>query len=136
MGSRAWIGIALVKIASLYLMVGLVLGMAMALSQDFSLVSVHSHVLLLGWATLATTGIVYLVLPRCTETRLATAHFWLHNLGLPVMLVSLAVETLGEPRAEPVIGVGSTLVIVALGLFTLNVLRHAKAPDTAGSPVI
>lgn len=129
MGSRAGIGVALVKIASLYLMAGLVLGMTMAIGKDFSLVSVHSHVLLLGWATLATTGIVYLTLPRCADSRLAKAHFWLHNLGLPVMLLSLAAENLGEPRAEPVIGLGSTLVIVSLGLFTLNVARNATGGD-------
>jgi hypothetical protein len=61
------------------------------------------------------------------KTRLATAHFWLHNLGLPVMAASLAAEALGEPRAEPFIGVGSTLVVLALGRFTLNVLRNARA---------
>jgi hypothetical protein len=132
MSSRAWIGVILVKIASLYLLVGLVLGMAMALRKDIALVSVHSHILLLGWATLAITGIVYLVLPACAGTGLAVAHFWLHNLGLPVMMVSLATAALGAPRAEPVIGVGSILVITALGLFTLNVLRNATAPCAAG----
>jgi len=136
MSSRTWVGIALVKIESVYLLLGLIMGMAMALSEDFSLASVHSHVLLLGWATLATTGIVYLVLPRCAGTRLAVAHFWLHNVGLPLMLVSLAALTMGEPRAEPLVGVGSTVVIIALGLFTLNVLRNAGASDVARSPVV
>ena len=127
MSSRGWVGVALVKIASVYLLAGLVLGMAMAVAEDFRLVSVHSHLLLLGWATLALTGIVYLVLPRCADTRLAAAHFWLHNLGLPVMMLSLAAEHLGETRAEPLIGVGSMLVIAGLALFTVNVLRGAKA---------
>ncbi len=131
MSSRTRVGVCLVRIASLYLLAGLALGMGMALGKDFSLVAVHSHVLLLGWATLGITGIVYLVLPRCSGNRLATAHFWLHNLGLPVMMVSLAAETLGAPRAEPLIGVGSILVIVGLSLFTLNVLRNAGAPDAA-----
>jgi hypothetical protein len=131
MSSRARIGVSLVKIASLYLLGGLVLGLAMAMAKDFSLMSVHSHMLLLGWATLAITGVVYLVLPRCATTRLAGAHFWLHNLGLPVMMASLAAETLGVPRAEPLIAVGSLLVVVGLGLFTVNVLRNAGAPDTA-----
>lgn len=94
---------------------------------------VHSHVLLLGWATLAITGIVYLVLPRCAVTRLAAAHFWLHNLGLPVLVAGLTAEALGEPRAEPFVGVASTVVVVALGLFTLNVLRHATAADAGGA---
>ncbi len=124
---------SLVKIASVYLLAGLALGLAMALGRDFSLLAVHSHILLLGWATLATTGIVYLVLPRCASTRLAAAHFWLHNLGLPLAMASLAAEILGEPRAEPLVGVGSTLVIVGLGLFTLNVLRNAGASDAVDS---
>ena len=129
MSSRGWVGIALVRIASVYLLVGLVLGMAMAVAEDFRLVSVHSHLLLLGWATLAITGIVYLVLPRCADTRLAAAHFWLHNLGLPVMMLSLAAEHLGEPRAQPLIGLGSVLVIAGLAIFTINVLRGARAGD-------
>ena len=129
MSSRGWVGIALVRIASVYLLVGLVLGMAMAVAGDFRLVSVHSHLLLLGWATLAITGIVCLVLPRCADTRLAAAHFWLHNLGLPVMMLSLAAEHLGEPRAQPLIGLGSVLVIAGLALFTINVLRGARAGD-------
>ena len=129
MGSRGWVGVALVKIASVYLLAGLVLGMGMAVAEDFRLVSVHSHLLLLGWATLAITGIVYLVLPRCADTRLAAAHFWLHNLGLPVMMLSLAAEHLGEPRAQPLIGLGSVLVIAGLALFTINVLRGARAGD-------
>ena len=136
MNSRAWVGVSLVRIASVYLLVGLVLGLTMALRRDFSLLSVHSHILLLGWATLATTGIVYLVLPRCADTGLAVAHFWLHNLGLAVAMASLAAETLGEPRAEPLVGVGSILVIVGLGLFTVNVLRNARASDAADSPAV
>jgi heme/copper-type cytochrome/quinol oxidase subunit 1 len=79
------VGVTLVRISSLYLLVGLVLGLAMAIGKDFSLMSVHSHVLLLGWATLAIAGVVYLVVPRCAGSRLAAAHFWLHNLGLPVI---------------------------------------------------
>ena len=129
MGSSGWVGVALVKIASLYLLVGLALGLAMALAEDFRLVSVHSHLLLLGWATLAITGIVYVVRPRCADTRLAVAHFWLHNLGLPVMMLSLSAAHLGEPRAEPLVGLGSALVSGGLGLFTLNVLRTASSPD-------
>jgi hypothetical protein len=130
MSTRSRVGVRLVRIASVYLLAGLALGLAMGIGKDFSLMSVHSHVLLLGWATLALTGIVYLVLPACAGTRLAAAHFWMHNLGLPVMILSLAAETLGAPRAEPFIGIGATLVVAGLALFTLNVLRNASAPDS------
>ena len=72
---------------------------------------------------------VYLLLPRCAGTRLAVLHFWLHNLGLPVMVGALAAETLGVRGAAPYIGLGSTAVVVGLGLFTLNVLRNAADVD-------
>ena len=83
MSTRSRVGVRLVRIASVYLLAGLVLGLVMGIGRDFSLMSVHAHVLLLGWATLGLTGIVYLVLPGCAGTRLATAHFWLHNVGCP-----------------------------------------------------
>jgi hypothetical protein len=134
MESRTWIGMAFVKIASLYLLGGVVLGMVMGMAENFSLMSVHSHVLLLGWATLALSGVVYLIVPGCAENPLAVAHFWLHNLGLPVMLASLAAVALGHPGAEPVIGVGSSIVIAGLAFFTLNVLRNAKPRNAGRSP--
>ncbi len=34
------------------------------------------------------------------------------------------------------VGIGSTLVIVGLGLFTLSVLRNAKASDATGSAAV
>ena len=41
------------KIAVVYLFLGALLGITMGIFQNFALVPVHAHVLLLGWATLA-----------------------------------------------------------------------------------
>ncbi len=120
------LGITLIRIASIYMLAGLVLGVVMAISHDFTLSSVHAHVTLLGWATMGITGVVYLVLPRLSESRLSALHFWGHNIGLPVMMVSLGLFTYGNTAAEKVIGVGSVLVLAALGLFTVNLYLHGK----------
>jgi hypothetical protein len=137
MSTRDWLGVRLLKIASIYLVVGLLLGLWVAVRKDFAPTSVHSHLGLLGWTTMALTGLVYLVVPRCAGSPLATAHFWLHNLGLPVMMGSLAAERMGAAGVEPAIGLGSVLVIAGLLLFTLNVLRNARpqgTPDRRGGP--
>jgi cbb3-type cytochrome oxidase subunit 1 len=118
------LGIRLVKIASLYMLLGLVMGVAMAVSHDFTLSSVHAHITLLGWATMAITGIVYTVLPRCGESRLSAWHFWGHNIGLPVMMISLGLLTYGYTAAEKVIGLGSILVLLSLVTFTVNLYLH------------
>ncbi len=103
----------------------------MGIGKDFSLVSVHSHVLLLGWATLAidwrsSTSSC----PGARAPAWPRRHFWLAQpRAARDGRASLAAEALGAPRAEPFVGLGSILVIVGLGLFTLNVLRNAKAED-------
>jgi len=123
-------GLNLVRIASLYMLAGLVLGMVMAVRQDFSLVSVHSHIGLLGWAAMAITGLAYLALPKCSQSRLATIHFWLHNIGVPLLLCSLAFMVLsGNTGVEPLIGLGGFLIIAGIVAFTINVFVNGRAAE-------
>jgi cbb3-type cytochrome oxidase subunit 1 len=118
-------GVRLLQIAASYMVLGLGLGLAMGISGNFSLTSVHAHLLLLGWATMAIAGIVYLVLPDCARSRLATFHFWGHNLGMPIMLMSLAMKVNGQEKMEPLIGASSTLVLVSLVFFAINLFQNA-----------
>src|SRR5215475_14440938 len=59
------IGTNLIKVAAVYLLVGLTLGIGMGVSHDFRLSSVHAHILLIGWATMVISGVVYVILPNC-----------------------------------------------------------------------
>jgi len=76
--------VALIKIAAVYLLVSLAIGIYMAITHNHALATIHTHVVLLGWATMAVTGLVYLMLPACGGNRPAAAHSWLHTIGLPV----------------------------------------------------
>jgi len=118
------IGFRLLKIAAMYMVAGLVLGLAMGISSDFSLSSVHSHLLLLGWATMAITGFAYILAPACGQSRLAHLHFWGHNVGLPVMMASLALSIYGVKAAEKTIAAGSTVVLISLLFFAINLHRN------------
>lgn len=120
------LGARLIKTAAVYLVVGLGLAFFMVAARDHVLTSVHSHVILLGWMTMGITGLVYLIAPACANSRLAGWHFWLHNIGLPVMMISLAIQEYGHPEFEPGTGLGSIIVLVALTLFTINVFRNLK----------
>lgn len=136
-----WQGMALIRIASLYLMASLLLGLYMAITHNHVFVSVHSHIGILGWATMALAGIAYLVVPGLAATRLAVAHFWLHNLGLPPMVAGLfALIQTGNMSFEPIVAAGSVLVLVSLLLFTINVWVWARTGSPASvdrpSPVV
>ena len=63
-GQPSRIGVLLLKMAVIYLSLGLFLGLGMAISGQFQLRAVHTHINLLGWVTLAIAGMVYCLFPR------------------------------------------------------------------------
>lgn len=120
-------GLRFLKIAVIYLVVGAGLGLTMGILQNFALVPVHAHILLLGWASLALAGLVYHLYPAAGETRLARLHFWLHNIALPIFMVGLGFVVTGNERVVPVVVVGAIAVLLGLVLFAANVLLNIKA---------
>lgn len=120
-------GLRFIKIAVVYLLIGVTLGLIMGIRQDFTLVPVHAHLNLLGWATLALAGIVYHLYPAAATTRLAHIHFWVHNLALPVFMIGLAVMLSGNPSLMPLVAAAATTTLGGLVLFVVNVLLNAKA---------
>lgn len=126
----------LVRIATVYLLFGLAVGMYVGISGQFAFISAHSHVSLVGWTTMALVGLAYLALPACERSRLAAVHFWLHNVGLPVMLGGLMFKAAGRDTAEPFVALGSALVLVAMLMFTINVFVNGAVESRlrAASP--
>ena len=119
-------GLNFIRIAVIYLVIGTSLGIAMGISQRFTLIPVHAHVLLLGWATLAIAGVVYQLYPMAANTRLARIHFWLHNLGLPVFMVALALMISGNESVLPVVAIAALVVLLGLVLFAANFLLTTR----------
>lgn len=120
-------GLRLLKIAVIYLVVGASLGVYMGATEVFVLAPVHAHLVLLGWASLALAGIIYHLYPAAATTRLATIHFWMHNILLPVFMCLLALFLTGMQSVGPFLGIGSILMLAALACFAANVLMNAKA---------
>jgi hypothetical protein len=122
------IGLKWIKMAAVYLAVGVLLGLHMGKSHDFLLTPVHAHINLLGWATMALMGVLHHLFAAQLVNKLAEVQFWLHQLGTPVMLVALALMLLGDASMEPLVGLGSTAVVVSVLLFVVNVWRNLRAP--------
>jgi cbb3-type cytochrome oxidase subunit 1 len=117
-----------IRIAVVYLVVGAILGLVMGISGKFTLAPVHAHLLLAGWLSMAMAGVIYHLHPDAGRTRLAKAHFWLHNLGLPVFMVGLAFALTGTEGIIPIVGTGATALLAGFVLFAANVLLRVKAP--------
>ena len=119
-------GLNFLRIATLYLIVGVLMGFVMGIAEAFQYAPVHAHVNLLGWASLALVGVIYHLYPAAAETRLARAHFWLHNLGLPIFMIALALLLAGNPAANAGVKVGATMTVLGLIAFAANLFTNAR----------
>ena len=122
--SRA--GVIWLKLAVVYLILGISLGIAMGASQNFTLRPVHAHVNLLGWTTMALAGLIYSVFPKAGESRLARLHFWLLNLALPVMMGALSMLLLGHVAVAPVLAIAEIIGALAIVAFAANLFLNLK----------
>lgn len=99
----------------------------MGIIQNFAFTSVHAHLNLLGWVSMALFGLIYSVYKRAGETTLAKAHFWLHNIGLPIMQGALFIELLTGNTALTIgIFIGSLIVVLGVLLFVLNLFLSLR----------
>ena len=119
-------GIIWLKLAVLYLILGISLGIAMGASQNFTLRPVHAHINLLGWTTMALAGLIYSVFPKAGESRLARLHFWLLNLALPVMMGALTLLLLGHMSIAPVLAIAEIVGALAILAFAANLFLNLK----------
>lgn len=122
------LGVRWIKMASVYLLLGVGLGIHMGKSHEFTLMPVHAHLNLLGWASMALMGVLHHVFAKQLVNRIAVVQFWLHQVATPVLLVSLTLYLGGNAGIEPVVGISSMVVGVAVLLFTYNVLRNLQLP--------
>jgi len=126
MALNSRVGVRLIKMGAIYMIIGLGIAIFMVAAKDRVLSTVHSHVILLGWMTMGITGLVYRAIPACAGSRLAGWHFWLHSIGLPVMMLSLGFQEYGHTGIEPITAISSIMILVALLLFTINVCTNLK----------
>jgi len=111
-----------------YFAIGVGIGAYMGISGNHILTTVHSHISVLGWASMGLTGLLYRSFPAAAQTRLAAWHFWLYQLAVPVMLLAVAAVYSGAKDAGPVAGVASAVVFVSVLLFWWAILsaRNVK----------
>ena len=119
--TRVWYRLAIV-----YFVVATALGLYMGMTGSHGLIPVHAHLNLLGWASLALTGILYDRFPAATTTRLYPIHFWVYNVTLPVAMLTLALLLLrGNEALVPVVGIVSLVLFASIVVFAANIWRSS-----------
>jgi hypothetical protein len=114
------------RLAVVYVLLGVGLGIVMAARHNYTLTPVHAHLNLLGWASMALFGLWYRSAPAAAETRLAKIHFWMHNIALPIQMVTLAMVVGGNNSVEPVLALVSIVIGIGFGCFAVNLWKFTS----------
>lgn len=116
-------------IGSLYLLLGIGFGIWMGASGDHSLSPLHAHINLLGFVLMTVFGLVYRQFPSMAASGLATAHFWVHQVGALVLLVLLFLLLTGritEAGMAPAAPIAEVLVWLGVLAFAANVVLNGR----------
>ncbi|HVZ45537.1 MAG TPA: hypothetical protein VHA82_17130 [Ramlibacter sp.] len=111
------------RLAVLYLVLGIVLGNVMGMSGDHSMMPVHVHLNLLGWVTMGLFGLFYRAWPAAGMTKLAKLQFWIYVPSHFVQMVSLSLLYRGVVSIEPLLGISSLVVGIAIIMFAVVLWR-------------
>ena len=112
------------RIAVLYFIAGVAVGLGMAMSGVTILRPVHVHLNLLGWVSMMLFGLFYRAVPAAAETKLAKAHFWIYVPAHFVQMVTLTMYYSGNQAVDPILGLSSMVVGAAVLCFAVVLWKH------------
>lgn len=113
------------KAGVLYALAGFSLGLLMGATQNFVMTSVHVHLSVIGWLSMAAFAMYYHLVPAAARGRAAKAHFLIANIGVLVLTASLALLVSGVGAAEAGAAIGSVVTVFSLLIFACIVFKTA-----------
>jgi hypothetical protein len=111
----------------LFLIVGIGMGLQMAITQNHNVVGSHAHINLLGWVTSAIFGGYYALNPAKAEGRLPLIQYGVYTIGVAIMGGSLYLLLQGNTAMEPIVAVSSLITFAGVLLFAWTVFMPQNA---------
>ncbi|MEO5565046.1 MAG: TonB-dependent receptor [Luteimonas sp.] len=121
--------------AMAYAILGMLLGIYMAISQNHAEHPAHAHILLVGFVVSMIYAIIYkLWLPTQSSSKLALLQFVVHQLGAAIFAIGLFLLFRGTSQAAlaPVLGSGSLFVLAAALMMLVQIVKSCL--QTAPTP--
>ena len=111
------------RIAVLFVLTGMAIGIGMAASHDHSLMPAHAHINLIGWVTLFLISLFYERRPQLDKSASARWQVIVYTGGAVVATMGITLLLLGHAGAEPAAALGSVVLLAAMTWFALLVYR-------------
>ena len=112
--------------AVVYGILGMLLGLDMAMRHDHAQLPTHAHVMVVGWLSFAVFAFFYHLLGAAVPRWLALAHHWLAQVSLAVMVVGLWLVYGGQTQFEPLAAIGALGYAVSFVVFAAAVFMGMR----------
>ena len=122
------LSLAFFTAAVVYGICGMLWGAYMGSTNIFTLATAHAHLNLLGWVTLSLMGGFYALAGERAPMRLGWINFAISNLGLLILIPSLAKLLTGDKAFEGIVAVGTIVTILGMLTFAAAVLSLWARP--------
>ncbi|OCP17779.1 MULTISPECIES: hypothetical protein [unclassified Ensifer] len=114
------------KTAIIFLIIGISMGLHMAIGHDHSAIGAHAHANLLGWVTMAIFGGYHALNPAKAQKRLAMIQYCVYTAGVAVLVPSLYLMLTGSPQLEPVVAIASIIIFIGVLLFAAIIFGSSE----------
>ncbi|MBB5576513.1 MULTISPECIES: hypothetical protein [Rhizobium] len=118
------------KTAIIFLIIGIGIGLKMAITEDHSVIGAHAHANLLGWVTMALFGGYHALNPQKAERRLAMIQYCVYTAGVAVLVPALYMMLLGNMAMEPIVAAASIVIFIGVLLFAFIIFSSEQATAT------
>ena len=125
------VSLAFFTVGALCGLAGMLWGMQMGATQDFTMHPAHAHLNLLGWVTLSIMGGFYVLAGARASTKLAWLNFALSASGVIIVIPMLAQLLAGNTALGPMMIIPEVLIVGGMLTFILNLLKVWRAPAAA-----
>ena len=110
-----------------YAMLGMLLGIYMAATQDHGQFVTHAHIMLVGFVVSFIYALCHKLWLDGPNRRLAQIQFYLHQGGAAVMVAGLFLlygRLMPSERVDPFLAVASLAVLIAMGMMLTLLIRQ------------
>jgi hypothetical protein len=107
------------KTAIIFLIIGVSMGLHMAIAGDHSAIGAHAHANLLGWVTMAIFGGYHALNPAKAERRIAMIQYAVYTAGVALLVPALYLMLTGNPSLEPLVAGASVIAFAGILMFAV-----------------
>lgn len=108
--------------AIIYGVLGMLLGLFMAITQNHGEMPTHAHTMVIGWLSFSIFGFFYHLFGKSVSRVISLIHIWMAQCALIGLIIGLLLVYSGKPEYEPIAAVSAMTYALSFLIFAIAAL--------------